>query len=252
MKKLLFGTMLLMLLAVVPASTRADVHVHIGIPLPPAIVFSAPPVMVVIPETYIYAVPDVPEDLFFYGGWWWRPWEGRWYRSHHYDSGWARYQGTPAFYANISPRWREDYREHHWKGHPWKHQKVPARQLQGNWSSWEKKKHWERQQHWGVPDLKSRKSSHQPSRSIHQPRSQPQSRELNRHPPRPVPREMNHPQRRPESREMNAPQPRQEPKGISRSPSPDQNRERKENHRNSAKGKHGKGEKGNGHKNGRN
>jgi len=218
MKKLFFGIMLLALLTAFPFSSEAavDVDVHIGIPLPPAIVFSAPPLTVVIPETYIYAVPDVPQDIFFYGGWWWRPWEGRWYRSHSYDRGWAYYKGAPSFYPHVPPRWREDYRNHHWKGHPWKHQRVPAKQVQGNWRGWEKKKHWENQQHWGVPDMKPRKGSPQSPRSVQPPPSH------------------------------------QPPHDVNRPHSQRQYREGQEKHSNHSKDKHGKGEGGNGHGHGKN
>ena len=95
MKKLLFGTMLLALVLVFPVPTMAGVDVGVSISLPPLIVFSAPPAMVVIPETYVYVVPDADVEIFFYDGWWWRPWEGRWYRSRHYDSGWAYYRTGP-------------------------------------------------------------------------------------------------------------------------------------------------------------
>ena len=62
MKKLLFKIMFLLVI-VLPASVLAEVNVHIS--LPPLIVFPAPPAMVVIPETYVYVVPDVQEDLYF-------------------------------------------------------------------------------------------------------------------------------------------------------------------------------------------
>jgi len=81
MKRLLFGILLLAFVIVVPIPTMAGVDVSVSIALPPPIVFSAPPEMIVLPETYVYVVPDVDVDIFFYDGWWWRPWEGRWYRS---------------------------------------------------------------------------------------------------------------------------------------------------------------------------
>ena len=75
MKKLLFGTLLLALVLVLPVPTMAGVNVSIGISLPP-IIFGGPPELVVIPETNVYSVPSVDADIYFYGGWWWRPWEG--------------------------------------------------------------------------------------------------------------------------------------------------------------------------------
>ena len=57
MKKLLFPAVLLVLVLVFPVPTMAEVDVGISISLPPPIVFAAPPEVVVIPETYVYAVP---------------------------------------------------------------------------------------------------------------------------------------------------------------------------------------------------
>ena len=143
MKKLLSRTLLLVLVFVVPVPTMAGVDVGISISLPPLIVFATPPVMVVIPQTYVYAVPDLNEDIYFYNGWWWRPWEGRWYRSRQYNSGWVYYQRVPSFYTEIPSTWRNDYRDHRWEGRPWNYQRIPHQQVQQNWSNWEKNKHWE-------------------------------------------------------------------------------------------------------------
>jgi hypothetical protein len=102
-KKLFWGSLLLVLVLAIPFRTRAGVDVHVTIALPPPIVFGAPPELIVLPETYVYVVPDVDADIFFSNGWWWRPWEGRWYRSRYYDTGWAYYQRVPSFYAGIPP-----------------------------------------------------------------------------------------------------------------------------------------------------
>ncbi|OGP66635.1 MAG: hypothetical protein A2031_09680 [Deltaproteobacteria bacterium RBG_19FT_COMBO_43_11] len=180
MKKLFFGTMLLALVIVVPISTMAMGRVDVGvsIPLPPPIIFPGPPQLVVIPETNVYAVPDVDVDVFFYGGWWWRPWEGRWYRSQRYDSGWSHYQGTPSFHRSVPSGWRNDYKQRRWKGQQWDHQRVPHQQAQQNWSRWEKDRHWEKQNNWGVRGLKKPQAqSQQPSRKVQPRQSQPQSRD---------------------------------------------------------------------------
>ena len=178
MKKLLFLAILLALVLIFPVPTMAGVGVSVSIPLPPLIVFSTPPEVVVIPETYVYAVPDVDVDIFFYDGWWWRPWEGRWYRSRHYDSGWAYYRRVPSFSSRIPSSWRNDYRDHRWGGRQWNYQRIPNQQLQRNWSNWKKSNHWEKQQTWGVQGLKPRARSQQPSKAV-QPKTQarPQSRE---------------------------------------------------------------------------
>lgn len=204
MKKLLFRTILLALVLAFPIPTTAGVDVHISIPLPPLIVFSTPPQVVVIPETYVYAVPDIDVDIFFYDGWWWRPWEGRWYRSRHYDSGWVYYQRAPSFYRTIPSGWRNDYRDRRWRGHQWNYQRIPHQQLQRNWGNWKKSKHWERQQTWGVQGLKPRTRSQQPSQAV-QPRSQakPQFREAAKpKQSRPQSREVQSQQSRPQSGEV--------------------------------------------------
>jgi len=166
MKKILFGAMFWVVAMVVPLSAMAQVDIHVSIPLPPPVVFSAPPVAVVIPETYVYGFPDTREDIYFYNGWWWRSWEGRWYRSRHHDSGWVHYQHVPSFCSSIPSSWRNDYRERHWKGHPWNHQQISHDRLQNNWREWEKNKHWEKKEHWGVKRLKS-KEKHRNVQSRH-------------------------------------------------------------------------------------
>jgi hypothetical protein len=177
MKKTLFRTILLASILLFPVPTMAEVNIGINIPLPPLIVFASPPEVVVIPETYVYVVPDSDVDIFFYDGWWWRPWEGRWYRSRRYDSGWGYYRRVPSFYGRVPSSWRNDYRERRWRGHSWNHQRIPSHQLQRNWSTWKKNNHWEKQQTWGVQGLKPRTRSQQPSHAV-RPKSQakPQSR----------------------------------------------------------------------------
>jgi hypothetical protein len=156
MKKLFFGTLLLALVIVGPIPTMARADVNVRIALPPPIVFAAPPMLIVLPETYVYVVPDAEVDIFFYNGWWWRPWEGRWYRSRYYNRGWGYYNNVPSFYFDIDPGWRNDYRDHRWGGHQWNYQRIPHQQLQRNWRGWEKSRHWEKQQTWGVQSYKPR------------------------------------------------------------------------------------------------
>ena len=58
------------------AAAEVGISVNIGLP---ALVFSTPPPVIVIPGTYVYAVPDIEAGLFFYQGYWYRPYAGRWY-----------------------------------------------------------------------------------------------------------------------------------------------------------------------------
>jgi hypothetical protein len=179
MKKIIFGTILLALLFVLPVPAMARVDVNVNISLPPPILFSGPPEMVVLPETYIYVVPDLDAEIFFWGGWWWRPWQGRWYRSHYYNSGWGYYGGIPSFYSGIPSGWRNDYRQHRWGGREWNYQRIPQRQVQRNWKGWEKNKHWEKQNTWGVKDLKPQTRTRQPFEAVQlKPKAKPQSRDI--------------------------------------------------------------------------
>jgi len=124
---------------------------------PPPIPFQAPPEVVVMPDAEdVYVVPDVAVDLFFWNGFWWRLWDGRWYRSPYYDRGWAYYQNVPGFYFDVDPHWRTYYREHNWYGHRWNHERIPYGQLHNNWKSWHDNHHWERGRAWGVQGYQPR------------------------------------------------------------------------------------------------
>jgi hypothetical protein len=170
MKKIFLAALLLASIFVVPIPTMARVSIglNISIPLPPLITFSSPPEVVVIPETDVYSDPDLDVNMYFYGGWWWRPWQGRWYRSHDYNSGWEYYRSTPSFYNKIPSGWRGAYRERRYKGNEWNSQRVNHEQLQQNWQTWQKNRYWEKQNSWGVNGLKSRSRTQQSNQSSRQ------------------------------------------------------------------------------------
>ncbi len=151
------GFIHILLVIVVPIRTMAGVDVSIGISLPPLIVFAAPPDVIVIPDSSdVYVVPDIEADLFFWNGWWWRPWEGRWYRSHYYNRGWSYYCNVPSFYFDVDPGWRGYYRDHNWNGHRWNYERITHQRLQQNWKGWGNDRHWERQGTWGVQSYQPR------------------------------------------------------------------------------------------------
>jgi hypothetical protein len=157
MKKSVLCTILFALAIAAPISAMAQVGISVGIALPPPIVFQAPPNVVVLPDTPdVYAVPDVGADLFFYNGWWWYLWEGRWYRSHYYDRGWAYFDHVPRFYFDVDPGWRGYYRDHNWRGQPWDYQRIPNGQLQQNWKGWHANGYWQRQKAYGVQGYQPR------------------------------------------------------------------------------------------------
>jgi len=151
MKKSVIVAIVLLLAGFVPLQASAEVNAGIGISLPPPIIFGAPPAVIVLPDTaHVYVVPDIEGDLFFWDGWWWRPWGGGWYRSYYYDRGWGYYSGVPVFYYDVDPGWRIYYRDRNWYGHQWAYERIPHQQLQRNWKTWDRERHWERQGTWGV------------------------------------------------------------------------------------------------------
>ena len=153
MKKFLFGTIVLALISIFPITTMAgvDVSVGISIPLPPPITFEAPPDVVALPDTNgVYVAPSVNVDIFFWNGFWWRPWEGRWYRSPYYDRGWAYFDSVPRFYYDVDPYWRGHYLNHNWHGHIWNYHPIPHSQFQQNWKNWQSNRSWGNQRTWGV------------------------------------------------------------------------------------------------------
>jgi hypothetical protein len=157
MKKVLFATMLLALVIVVPLPVMAQVGISVNIGLPPPIAFAEPPAVIVIPDAPdVYVVPGIDVDLFFWNGWWWRPWQGGWYRSRYYNRGWGYYGYVPSFYYDVDPGWRGYYRDRNWYGHPWHYERIDHQRLHRNWQTWHNNRHWERQQTWGVQNYQPR------------------------------------------------------------------------------------------------
>ena len=148
---ILFTTMILFL--TIPISAIAvpppppPPGVTVTVPLPPPIIFAAPPEVIVLPEVEVYVVPSVPQQLFFYDGYWWRPWNARWYRSPYYDRSWGVYSGVPFWYNKIPYTWRENYRTHLWGGHPWNYHHIRYNDLQRNWRTWHNTHHWNKPEH---------------------------------------------------------------------------------------------------------
>jgi hypothetical protein len=124
------------------AGASPDVQINVGVfAPPPAFVVPSPPPVVVVPGTYVYSVPDISVDIMFYHGHWYRPYEGRWYRSGSYNGPWAYVASTHVPHAVVSlpPGY---YRI------PPGHQKIPYGQLKKNWAKWEKDKHWHKDKDW--------------------------------------------------------------------------------------------------------
>jgi hypothetical protein len=121
---------------------KAEVNVSIGIGIPP-IVVSAPPAVVIIPNTYVYIAPDLQEDVFFYRGYWWRTHERNWYRARAVGGPWVfiTFERTPRALRHLPPR--SHYREHHPGLDRIDHDRVRK-----NWRRWERERYWDRHESW--------------------------------------------------------------------------------------------------------
>jgi hypothetical protein len=177
LKRLLFAVMFLASVMIVslPAMAQVDIDVGDGLPVtsdyleappatreysetPPATSeYSEAPDVIPLPETdNVYVVSDLDIDVFFWNGWWWRPWQGGWYRSRYYSKGWGHYGGIPTFYYDVDPGWRVYYRDRKWYGNPWHYERIDYQHLHQNWQRWHDDRHWERQKTWGVQGYQPR------------------------------------------------------------------------------------------------
>ena len=157
MNKLLAGILLLTVAVILPQPLRAEVNISIGFALPEPVYFARPPELIVLPDTRsVYVVPESDFDLFFWNGWWWRSWQGRWYRSRSYNRGWNYYNTVPSFYYDVDPGWRDSYRARNWSGHRWNYERIPHQRLQNNWKQWHDNQYWQGNRTWGVEGYRPR------------------------------------------------------------------------------------------------
>jgi hypothetical protein len=137
-KIILIGTILAALIGYANGGL-AEVNVNIGIGVPlPSVVISAPPAVVLIPATYVYFVPDVSADVFFYHGHWYRPHHGHYYRAASYNGPWVSI--VPSAVPKAIRYVPSDFRRV-----PPGHKCIHHGELMKNWDTWEKKKHWDKQ-----------------------------------------------------------------------------------------------------------
>ena len=124
-----------------PVTVSAQVNVNVNIGPPPAYVLPAPPQVVVIPNTYVYYAPGLPQDILFYRGYWYRPYSGGWFRAKSYNGPWgyivpgkvpSALVGLPPGYRTIPPGY----------------EKIPYGQLKKNWSRWERDGYWASHYKW--------------------------------------------------------------------------------------------------------
>ena len=126
--------------ATLPVATQAaDVHVgiHLGIPAPPAVVFEAPPRLVVVPGVpEVEYAPDVSVNFFSYGGHYYTYEGGHWFIASEERGPWTYVETrrvpryvlhVPYRYYHVPPRvvggghWRHGDDSHHDWRHGWHH-----------------------------------------------------------------------------------------------------------------------------------
>ncbi|MBA4374486.1 MAG: hypothetical protein C0402_16675 [Thermodesulfovibrio sp.] len=133
---------LALVLGLTGLASQSDAGVSVGINIDlPAYTFGAPPPLVVIPGTYAYFAPEADVDIVFYGGYWYRPYEGRWYRGKGYNGPWRSVAPgrIPGVLINLPHDYRHAYREH---------PRIHYRDFNRNWRNWERNRHWEKNDRW--------------------------------------------------------------------------------------------------------
>ena len=130
------SSMLLVLNLISPLKSDAEVNVNVTIPLP-GLVFSAPPAMVVVPGTYVYYPPEVSVDIFFYRGYWYRPYGAAWYIANGYNGPWHTIGVgyVPRAVIGVPPHFRRVSSGY---------ERMPYGTVRGNWHAWERERYWEK------------------------------------------------------------------------------------------------------------
>lgn len=137
MKKLLFGTVFLLVASVLPVTAMADVQVGISIGVPPPLPFGAPSELVVVPSgpNYVYMVPGTL-GLYFYGGYWYRFHGGHWFRAVTFNDPWVPVQiGLVPDPVVVVPH---DYILNMPPGY----HRIGYHDFHRNWRDWERRRHW--------------------------------------------------------------------------------------------------------------
>jgi hypothetical protein len=135
-----FGMFMAVILLLLPSLSGESFALEIDIGdliggAPPPIDLSGPPEVFPIPGTYVYFVPDIDVDLFYYHGSWYRPYRRHWFRSDDYNGPWRFVRDVPPPLTDLPT----DYR----RTPGWLH-RIPYSDLRHNWDRWEREKYWDR------------------------------------------------------------------------------------------------------------
>lgn len=140
MKRLgMFMAVMFLLLPVLSGKSFAlDIDIGdlgIGIGAPPPVHISGSPELFPIPGRYVYFVPDIDADLFYYHGRWYRTYRRHWFRSDDYNGPWRFTRDVPSPLRDLP----SDYR----RTPDWMN-RIPYAELRHNWERWEREKYWDR------------------------------------------------------------------------------------------------------------
>lgn len=120
----------------IPALSYAEFNININLGAP-TVVAAPPPELVLIPGTYVYLAPGSDLNIVFYGGFWYRPHKGKWYRSDAYNGNWMEISIVPGEIRSLPSDW---------KNVPPGQERLPWGHVKKNWKQWENERHWDRRE----------------------------------------------------------------------------------------------------------
>jgi len=143
--KCLTGLVLYMALTlpaqVAVAGIDIDVDINLRVPPPPPLLLPAPPLMIPlllpIPGAAIYLAADVPDNLIFHSGYWYRQRENIWFRAEVYNGEWSRI--PPGHVPKSLRNLPENFKDKAY-GQP----RIKHRELKRNWKKWDKENKWKK------------------------------------------------------------------------------------------------------------
>ena len=116
----------------------AELRVNIDIAIPPPLQFAEPPDVYVVPSgtSYVYMAPNY-DGVYFYGGNWYRLYNGRWFRSSHYNERWDYIETSivPQVIVVLPPEYIHYV--------PSGYHRIHYDDLSSNWQSWDQGRHWD-------------------------------------------------------------------------------------------------------------
>lgn len=130
----------LCLLAFVSSPAEAGIRVGINIGLP-LISFPSPPVLAVIPGSYVYSAANCEPEILFFEGQWYRSWNNRWHRARSYNGPWSAIgpRRVPGALLRLPAYYRQGGGHHRGKLHA----------VNNQWQGRERERSRESRQDWG-------------------------------------------------------------------------------------------------------